>query len=75
MVAAINTTVNSNPTVPADGVDRERLDGLGAGNASLNGLRTRVNITTPTTYLLVAQAGYSSVTGTGYGALRARRMR
>jgi hypothetical protein len=74
LIAAINTTVSSSAGAPADGVDEGRLRGISAtALTTINGLRTRVSIAAPATYLLVAVSVGSAATG--YGALRARRMR
>lgn len=68
---------------PGDGFDyagspvtSASVGGTSAEPYTLNGLHTRINITTPTTYYLMAFAAFSGTgTVTGYGALRARRMR
>jgi hypothetical protein len=75
--SAINTTVNSLPAVPADGVDLVRINGISfvGTTYSINGLRTRVSITTPKTYLLISFVDFSGGSVVGYGGLRARRMR
>jgi hypothetical protein len=73
---AINTAVNTAPTVPADGVDFTDNRGISTtGLVAMNGLRTRVSIASPTTYLLVASVLFTGTSAAGYGALRARRMR
>jgi hypothetical protein len=82
-LAPTNSTTFPGTSVPGDGYDYGQiLPGSGAtGSTStepytINGLHTRVNITSPTTYYLMGYINFSPAGSmTGYGAIRARRTR
>jgi hypothetical protein len=76
VTGAIGTSVNSGPTVPNDGADRQQIPGQSLSSfVSTNALRTRVSITAPATYILTGYVLFTGTSVAGYGALRARRVR
>lgn len=83
-ISNVNTGTFPGTSVPGDGFDYGQVQtddshatgGTSAEPYTINGLTTRVNITSPLTLYLMGEATFTgSGTVTGYGALRARRRR